>query len=182
MYCSNCGCSFLLTSNFCHDCGKNLGEEKARQCERRGGPSRPSTETEDGYQDSVDDTIRDLFHRGYPYIDIVRLLGRQDIVMHVRTLKRRLQHLGLSRRSNIDENIVRNAISKEIAGPGRLAGYRSVWHALRLRHRIHVPRSVVARLLKELDPQAVEDRKARRLSRRRYISLGPNFCWHLDGR
>lgn len=102
--------------------------------------------------------------------------------MHVRTLKRRIQRLGLSRRNNIDENIVRNAISQEIAGPGRLAGYRSVWHALRLRHQIHVPRSVVARILKELDPQAVEDRKVRRLSRRRYILLGPNFCWHLDGK
>ena len=184
MYCSNCGCSFLPTSNFCHDCGKNLEEEKARQYEMHGGLSRPSTEAEYRHQDSqdsVDGIIANLFHRGYPYIDIVRLLDQQGIFMHVRTLKRRLQHLGLSTRNNIDENIVRNAISKEITGPGRLAGYRSVWHALRLRHQIHVPRSVVARLLKELDPQAVEDRRARRLSRRRYNSPGPNFCWHLDG-
>ena len=107
MYCSNCGCFFLVTYNFCDDCGKNLEEEKSRQNESREESSRQSAETEDGYHESVDSTITDLFHCDYPYIDIVRPLERQiGVVMHVQTLKRRLQHLGLSRRSNIDENTV----------------------------------------------------------------------------
>ena len=115
MYCSNCGCFFLLTYNFFHDCGKNLEEQKSRQNESREESSRQSAETEDEYQENVDSTITNLVHCSYPYIDIVRLLERQiGIVMHVRTLKRRLQRLGLSQRINIDENIVRNAISQEI--------------------------------------------------------------------
>lgn len=31
-------------------------------------------------------------------------------------------------------------IKREVEGAGRLAGYKNVWHALRLRHLEHVPR------------------------------------------
>ncbi|XP_046847353.1 G2/M phase-specific E3 ubiquitin-protein ligase-like [Xenia sp. Carnegie-2017] len=34
--------------------------------------------------------------------------------------------------------------------------------------------------MKEIDPDGVETRKARRLHRRVYKSLGANACWHLD--
>ena len=37
------------------------------------------------------------------------------------------------------------------------------------------------RILHEVDPQASMSRQARRLHRRRYISPGPNTCWHVDG-
>ena len=33
----------------------------------------------------------------------------------------------------------------------------------------------------ELDPQNVDKRRRRRLRRRKYHSLGPNFVWHIDG-
>ena len=36
-------------------------------------------------------------------------------------------------------------------------------------------------LLKELDPIGTSKRKARKLSRRTYNSLGPNFASHTDG-
>lgn len=36
------------------------------------------------------------------------------------------------------------------------------------------------RLLKELDPVGVEQRRARRLRRRVYICPGPNAIWHID--
>ena len=66
-------------------------------------------------------------------------------------------------------------------GAGQLAGYISIRHALRLRHQVHAP-SLVARFVKELDPGGVEERRSRRLTRRRYTSLGPNFYWHIDGK
>jgi len=31
--------------------------------------------------------------------------------------------------------------------------------------------------MKEIDPK-----RSRRLRRRAYVSYGPNFCWHIDGR
>ena len=168
MFCSNCGTQCLLDAYFCHSCGKQLGEERARLSSGN---------------DNVDDKIRDYFHHGYPYTAIVKLLEKQGISMHLRTLKRKLKDLGLSKRGHhVDEDMVRNVIAEEMTGAGRLAGYRSIWHAPRLRHQIHVPRNLVARLVRELDPDGVEERRSRRLSRRQYSSLGPNFCWHIDGR
>ena len=35
---------------------------------------------------------------------------------------------------------------------------------------------------KKIDPDGVQDRSARRLTRRNYLSPGPNFCWHVDGK
>ena len=44
-------------------------------------------------------------------------------------------------------------IKREVEGAGRLASYKNVWHALRLRHLEHVPRffALVARLMKKID-------------------------------
>ena len=98
-------------------------------------------------------------------------------------MKRRLSELDLSRRGqNVDEEATVRLICREIEGAGRLAGYHSIWHALRIRHGVHVPRNLVARIVKEIDPEGVAFRKSRRLTRRRYMSLGPNFCWHIDGK
>lgn len=35
--------------------------------------------------------------------------------------------------------------------------------------------------LRIIDPEGVERRKMRRLKRRRYVTPGPNFLWHIDG-
>ena len=103
--------------------------------------------------------------------------------MHVRTLKRKLRLLGLRKKGNEeDEDTVKDLIREEMQGPGRLSGYRSIWHSLRLRHYVHVPRHRVAQSMKEIDPDGVRDRRRRRLSRRKYSSPGPNACWHIDGK
>jgi len=36
--------------------------------------------------------------------------------------------------------------------------------------------------MKDIDPEGVQERRSRRLRRRAYVSYGPNFCWHVDGR
>ena len=36
-------------------------------------------------------------------------------------------------------------------------------------------------ILKEVDPEGTNKRKARHLRRRRYVSEGSNSCWHADG-
>ena len=80
----------------------------------------------------------------------------------------------------IDDKTIRRAIEKEMEGPGKLSGYRSIWHALRLRHHIHVPRDLVSEILKEIDPAGVEERRARRLKRRTFCSKWANATWHMD--
>ena len=74
----------------------------------------------------------------------------------------------------IPDEQLRDIIQNEISVPGILRGYGAVWHSLRLNHHIHVPRHKVASILQELNPEATEQR-SRRLSRRRYVSYGPNF-------
>ena len=44
-----------------------------------------------------------------------------------------------------------------------------------------IPRQKVQELLKELDPEGCETRRAHCLRRRVYVNPGPNVCWHLDG-
>ena len=133
----------------------------------------------------LDEVITHYFHRGYPYDVIVGLLEkREGLQMCVRTLKRRLRSLGLKRKGNaevIDDSELRTIIREEMRGPGSLSGYRSIWHALRLRHHIHVPRKAVAKTMKEIDPAGVEERRSRRLKRRTFRSKGANASWHMDG-
>ena len=135
---------------------------------------------------SIDDVITHYFRRGYPYDAIVGLLKkREGLQMCVRTLKRRLKSLGLRRKGNgklIDDSKLREAIREEMNGPGSLSGYRSIWHALRLRHHIHVPRNLVATIMAEIDPVGVEERRSRRLKRRAFTSNGANASWHMDGK
>ena len=57
-------------------------------------------------------------------------------------------------------------IKLEIQGPSSLAGYRYLWHALRLKHHVNVPRNLVATIMKEIDPGGVKKRRSRRLKRR----------------
>ena len=145
----------------CPGCGNNTNFDR--------GTSGTYCENCSSEQD-ITKLISDYFHRGYPYGAIVGLLSAAGVQISVRTLKRRLRPLGLKRKGQIvDEQHLRDVIRDEIEGAGQLSGYRSVWHALRLRHGIHVSRHVVARIIKEIDPGGVEARKARRLHRRVYI-------------
>lgn len=128
--------------------------------------------------------IEKYFHQGYENKVILSFLASyHDICMSLATLKRRLKDYRLNRRGeNVDDNRLKDLIQQEMAGPGELRGYRAIWHSLRLVHHIHVPRRRVAKILKELNPSASQQRRSRRLVRRRYSSYGPNFCWHVDGK
>ena len=137
-------------------------------------------------QGSERDIIQQYFYKGLPYRHIILMLEKHhNICMSQTTLKRRLKDYDLTRRKELDNEYldhVRYMISMEIEnGPDSLNGYRTMWHVLRLRHHINVPRHVVESIMREVDPQGVAYRKNRCLKRRTYVSRGPNFCWHMDG-
>lgn len=126
------------------------------------------------------------FKKGYQYSTILKFLSlRHGYHISMSTLIRRLKENGIQRRrqSNTLTEFQRmeRAIITEINGPNCLLGYRLMWNRLRDAHGIYVPRSVVMDALKDIDPSGVEIRASKRLKRRTYVSLGPNFCWHLDG-
>ena len=117
-----------------------------------------------------------IFFRGFEYQE-----KKHGIEMSLRTLKRRIKSYGLRRQQpeyNIDQ--VRASVPTIIDGHGSLQEYRSVWHTLQLRGT-RESRVVVQELLREMDPEGSELRKAHRLRRRIYQNPGSNYSWHCDG-
>ena len=87
------------------------------------------------------------------------LLAEKGEQMSMRTLKRCSRSLGLNRKGNqFDDDHLRHVIQEEMLDAGGLAGYWSIWHALRLRHGIHISSHHVPRIMKEIDPIGVEER------------------------
>ena len=129
-----------------------------------------------------EEAIRYYFSQNYDYATILNFLERfNNIKISRGTLMNRLKQYGLCRRGrHVDEGVVQEYI-RELYGSGSLLGYRSMWRRLHSKHGINVPRSVVQNILRELDPEGTELRKARRLKRREYSNPGPNYCWHSDG-
>jgi hypothetical protein len=113
------------------------------------------------------DIVEYYFARGFQYNAIVDFLSkRHGISMSERTLRSRLNAYCLRRRSpkyNLDE--IRGLIQEKLRGPACMGGYRSMWHALLISGH-QVPRNVVEQLMRELDPEGCQIRKARCLHRR----------------
>ena len=132
--------------------------------------------------------IKYYFQRGFSYEEIIHfLVKRHDHEISYSTLLRRLKTYGLKRRDffNVDNSgevleAVRQRITEIIHGPGSCGGYRTVWHTLNM-EGLNVPRIIVEDILKEVDPEGCQLRKAHRLKRRTYHCLGPNDTWHIDG-
>ena len=72
------------------------------------------------------------------------------------TLDRRLRHFEIY---YIDHTIslqqVSEAVGKELEGPGKLLGYRTMHHKLRTQHGIKVPRHLVHNMMADLDPDGL---------------------------
>ena len=126
--------------------------------------------------------IKEYFSKGFKYKEIIEFLTKNhSINMSIATLKRRIKLYGLQRKNaDYDIDVITEKIRTILDGPGCIAGYRHVWHTLKLQG-ISVPRSVVQHIIKQLDPEGVEQRKAHKLRRRTYHNRGPNDVWHCDG-
>ena len=128
--------------------------------------------------------IQHYFNCDYAYEVIVDFMSKyHGVSISLSTLKRRLKEYGLKKRNcEVDEEKVQQLIKLEMAHAGEQSGYRTIWHTIRLVHKIHPPRKMVAEILRELNPEASLAHKSRRLKRRNYLSPGPNYCWHVDGK
>ena len=103
----------------------------------------------------------------------------------MRTLKRILQRLG-PKRARCDneaplERIVAAILEELENSRGPFMGNRQLTRRLRRKYNLQVRRDTVMKSLRVIDPEGVERRQRRRLKRRRYVTPGPNFLWHVDG-
>ena len=60
----------------------------------------------------------------------------------------------------------------QAGGPGSICGYRGMWHTLRVKYGLYIPRGEVASHLRRLEPAGVEERKRQKLKRTKYHSPG----------
>ena len=130
------------------------------------------------------DIIWNYFQGGCHYeVIIIFLHLYHNIKISKRTLERRLSNYGFRRRgfSNVIINELKNVAESEIQGPASMRDYRGLWHSLKTNYGIIVKRDIVMNILKEIDPEGTKMRKAHRQPRRKYVSEGPNSCWHPDG-
>ena len=70
-------------------------------------------------------------------------------------------------------------LSQEMEGQAAHMGYKYSWHQLKLQS-INVPKELVMKYKRIVDPIGVERRKVHFSKCRIYSSLGPNDCWHVD--
>ena len=100
------------------------------------------------------------------------------------TLDRRLGHFNIN---YIDENVsvdqVRDAVARELRGPGKLLGYRAMHRKVRQEHGLNVPRDLVHAVMYELDPEGLESRAVgarRKKTKGCFSSKGPNWVHSVD--
>lgn len=76
-----------------------------------------------------------------------------------RTLARRLQYFDIKFTNyEVDIEEVKEAVRREIDGPGQLLGYRSMQQKVREIHGLNVPRDVVYAVMKEVSPEGLQAR------------------------
>lgn len=128
-----------------------------------------------------DALVEAYFKMGLKYSEITRALAQyHNIVISERHLKRLLKEMGLFRRKGYSDLAeVINFVEGQLRESGRQHGYR--WMAKKCSFSgLKSTQDEVRIILRALDPEGTQQRKARRLTRRTYISKGPDFLWHFD--
>lgn len=76
-----------------------------------------------------------------------------------------------------------HVIQQKMKDAESLVGYLmwDIWHALRLRHGIHVSRQNVSRIMKEIDPLGYRGERGKTSNQIICRCERHNACWHLDG-
>ncbi len=108
----------------------------------------------------VEDLVKSYFRLGFSNKEILCLLAHQHgVIISKRTLQRLCRKLNLFRRKNqTDIEEIASFVQSEMATSGRLQGYL---HAIR-RGDV-VSQETMRMVIKEIDPEGVELRHARRL-------------------
>ena len=103
----------------------------------------------------------------------------------IKTLDRRLRHFNIK---YIDYNTplqdVKDAVQKELEGPGKLLGVRAMTKKLRMVHNIKVPRDLINNVMFEYDPDGLAERQPCNKDKRKkgnFVTQGVNWVWSLDG-
>ena len=85
------------------------------------------------------------------------------------------KYYGLGPREHIPQEQVEQMVALEMNGDGCDLGFRLMTTRIRDKYKVCVTRDSVSAAQRKLDPDGVENRKKRKLSRRIYWVPGPNY-------
>ena len=101
------------------------------------------------------------------------------------TLDRRLRYFNIFYTdTNVTLDEVKEAVGKELEGPGKLLGYRALHQKIRQEHLLNVPRDLVYTVMKEMDPEGLESRAVgvkNKKKKQPFTTRGPNWVHSVDG-
>lgn len=125
--------------------------------------------------------IQLYFDLGLTQKEMLSMLAHyQQVIISDRHLRRILRKLRLYRRKHYTDILeVALFIEDQLSNAGQLHGYRWM-HMKCLQRGLVISRETVRLLLQILDPKGVQCRLRRRLRRRKYLSKGPDYTWHID--
>ena len=133
-----------------------------------------------------DDLIR-YIGQGLTRHEILHFM-QHDYCQHswsIRTLDRRLGHFEIfSSDSTVSVKQVKKAVEKELKGPGKLLGIRTMQKKVRIEHGLNVPRDLVNAVMYDLDHEALAKHAPgakKRKVKGHFVSRGPNWVHSLDG-
>lgn len=103
----------------------------------------------------------------------------------MRTLERRLRHFNIKRTDRtVTVQEVTEAVSKELAGPGKLISYRAMYYEIRQEHKLNVPRNLVHEIIYDLDPEGLQARLPigkKQKEKGYFVTKGTNWVHSMDG-
>jgi hypothetical protein len=112
---------------------------------------------------------------------------RKDFLQYawsIPTLDRRLQYFDIRYvDSNVTVDDVRDAVSKELSGHGKLLGYRAMHKKIRQEHELNIPRDPVHAVMYDLDPDGLQARAVgakRKKPKGCFTTKGPNWVHSVD--
>jgi len=131
------------------------------------------------------ESILKYFQDGLTYEEILEFLRvYHDCIISLSTLKRFIRKQGMTKRPlervRCTMRELEEAVNEELCGSCANVGYRRM-HRTLTNKGIVCRREDVRKVVKRLDPQGVNDRRRKRLRRRKYRNQGPNSVWHIDG-
>ena len=130
----------------------------------------------------LEELIFKYFDDGFWYKEILEFLEFvHGYSLSLSSLKRILRRNNKKRRAlRCSQQELSDAVERELGGSSNNAGYRRM-HRILISKGIRCRREDVRKMVCDKDPEGVHLRKRRRLRRRKYLSPGPNFVWHIDG-
>ena len=131
--------------------------------------------------------LESLVKKAYQRSEIV-IIMRKEFPQYawgcIKTLDRRLRHFNINYINyHTPLQDVKNAVEKELEGPGKLLGVRAMTKKLRMVHDIKVPRDLVNDVMFEYDPEGLTERQPCNKGKQKkgnFITQGVNWVWSLD--